>query len=295
MFHPYEYSDNPDQSDDDVNSNSYSEHDQFSDSDEENKIPARKSRKSRGKGENIPRRNTQTPSRHTPKESSCVVVSKHFADNYRRTSERGDLDSFKHLLKKSPIPVLLHYMHYLFYANRCNDENTKILMAFNGKYNIVSRYFLKALSSESRTKTSMESYEKVSKMLSRRIPLEDIGEIHHFTPEFICMEFIQAGNLVSFDKLFSEWELTDGFKLSCDLIAAFFGIKSFFSDESRYVCRQSLFISCICGGNVSTLSKIVKMTNSKWLNDYTMRKTREICIPPTEMLNHLESKYKLTM
>ena len=239
-------------------------------------------------------RQTQTPSRHLViEDSACISVSKQFANGYKKTSENGNPEEFKYLLKKSPVAVLLHYLHYLFYINRSNLQNTRILMVLNDRYNVVSRYFLKALKSDTRSETAMKSLSKVSNMVSSKVNFKQIDDINHFTPEFLAMVTIQSGDLKSYDKIVSEWELSSSFKRSCDLIAAFFGIKSFFSDESRYENRQNLVISCICGGSVNTLSKIIRVTDSKWLSDFTLRKTREICIPHVGMLEYLGEKYNL--
>lgn len=225
--------------------------------------------------------------------SKVTETKKHFELALRKTSARGDRDAFKYVLKKTPVPVVLHYMHLLFYLNRQNDDNVRILTTYNDKFNIVSRYFIKAMQSESRAERAMSSVKTASKELLKRTPVKDVSDINHFTPEFILMKMIEAGNIVSFDQVLSEWEVHDGFKSSCDLVAAFFGIRKFFSDPTRFKLRQNLVISCICGGSVETLVKIVG-SDTMYLSDFTMRKTREMCTPSRKMLEYLRVTYGLT-
>lgn len=227
--------------------------------------------------------------------SAYLSVNKRFQEAFKDTSSGGDAEAFKYLLKKTPIPVVLHHLHFLFSINRDHPTNTALLMAYNDKFNIVSRYFLKAMKTKERASLASESLSEVTKKISKRVDLKEIDNLLHFTPEFILMTTIQSGNMVSHDQIASEWELMEGFKRSCDLIAAFFGVSKYFSDPSRFVSRQALFIACICGGSVDTLKKIVKSTDASWLSDYTMRKTREMCTPPEAMLEFLREEYSLKM
>lgn len=234
----------------------------------------------------------------SPNPSSSTLymeVHNYFKDSFKSTSSKGDSDAFKYLLRKAPVSVVLDHLHFLFYVNRDNSTNTRILLAYNDKFNVVSRYFLKAMKTEGRASSAMMSMEDLSKKISRKTPLATIDNLLHFTPEFILLKTIQAGDMKSYDQIVSEWELEEGFKRSCDLIAAFFGVRSFFSDSSRYIYRQALIISCICGGSVETLSKVVKDTDTKWLSDFTMRKTREMCTPPDAMLFFLQDSYGLNL
>ena len=233
-----------------------------------------------------------TRSTSTSTSNSYSGVVRHFQEAFKATS---DPDAFKYLLRKAPVPVVLHHLHFLFYVNRDNSTNTRILSSYNDKFNVVSRYFLKAMKTESRATSAMKSKDDVSKRISRKTPLVQINNLLHFTPEFILLKTIQAGDMESHDQIVSEWELVDGFRPCLDLIAAFFGVRTFFSDTSRYTNRQALIISCICGGSVETLSKIVKDTDTKWLSDFTMRKTREMCTPPDVMLKFLQDSYGLKM
>ena len=232
----------------------------------------------------------------TPRtKSAYLAVNKHFQNAFKTTSATGDSDAFKYLLKKTPVPAVLHQLHFLFDINRGNNANTRLLVAYNDKFNIVSRYFLKAMLKDDRASLAMSSMAEVTKKILKKTSLNEIDNLLHFTPEFILMTTIQSGDMKSYDKIVSEWEVMDGFKRSCDLIAAFFGVRNFFSDSSRFVSRQALMISCICGGSIETLTKIVKNTDTKWLSDFTMRKSREMCTPPEAMLGFLEETYGLKM
>ena len=244
----------------------------------EEKKPKPSYRKSKSKPESKPKQ-------------AYLEVNRHFEAAFESSSH--DPEAFKYLLRKAPVPVVLHHLHSLFYVNRDNSTNTRILLAYNDKFNVVSRYFLKAMKTKGRGSSAMKSLEDVSKQISRKMKLKTIDNLLHFTPEFILFKTIQAGNMESHDQIVSEWELVDGFRRSCDLIAAFFGVRVFFSDASRYINRQALVIACISGGSVDTLSKITKDTDKKWLSDFTMRKTREMCTPPRVMLDFLEEMYDL--
>ena len=234
--------------------------------------------------------------RSTRRSTPCSdEVVRHFQEAFKATSTQGDSDAFKYLLRKAPVPVVLHHLHFLFYVNRDNSTNTRILNSYNDRFNVVSRYFLKAMKTESRAASAMKSIDEVSRRISRKTPLVQIENLLRFTPEFILLKTIQAGDMKSHDQIVSEWELVDGFRPCRDLIAAFFGVRTFFSDTSRYTNRQAVIISCICGGSVETLSKIVKDTDTKWLTDFTMRKTREMCTPPDVMLKFLQDSFGLKM
>ena len=232
-------------------------------------------------------------SKSKPKSKPYLEVIRRFEEAIE--SSAHDPEAFKYLLRKAPVAVVLDHLHSLFFVNRKNSTNTEILSVYNDKFNVVSRYFLKAMKTVGRGSSAMRSLEAVSDQISRKKNLKSIDNLLHFTPEFILLKTIQAGNLESYDQIVSEWELVDGFRRSCDVIAAFYGVRVFFSDASRYIDRQALIISCICGGSVDTLSKIVKDTDTKWLSDYTMRKTRERCTPPRVMLDFLQDSYGLTM
>jgi len=78
-----------------------------------------------------------------------------------------------------------------------------------------------------------------------------------------------------------------------DLIAAFFGIKKFFSDSSKYTDRRELLISAICGGSIKLVARIMRKTDSKYMTEYTLRKVRAVCIPNKEMTDFIERRYGL--
>jgi len=227
-------------------------------------------------------------------DNSCVKMSIQFVSVIRNTIEKEDVHALRDTLKKTPIAVVLHYLHYLFHLVRKNSEFTEVMVEYNKKYNVVSRYFLKSLRSDERTVEVMESLKRVTEQITNRVPLDEIEGLLRFTPEMICMCTIQSGNMVSHDKITSEWELSRGFMKSRDLIAAFFGIKKYFSDPTRYSDRRDLIISCICGGSIKTLARIVRKTKTEYLTEYTIRKTRAICIPNAEMVKFLHEKYELS-
>ena len=241
-----------------------------------------------------PKKYPETDVESDGEDNACVKMSMHFVSTLQKTIRDEDVHALRDTLKKTPIAVVLHYLHYLFHLVRGMPEFHKVMLEYNKKYNVVSRYFLKALRSEERTEDVMNSLTRVTTDITNRVNLNEIDGLLRLTPEFITMVTIQSGNLVSHDKIMSEWELSPGFMKVRDLIAAFFGIKRYFSDPSRYSDRRDLIISCICGGSVKTLSRVMRKTKSEYLTDYTVRKTRAICIPNTEMVKYLHEKYELT-
>ena len=241
-----------------------------------------------------PKKYPETDVESDGEDNACVKMSMHFVSTLQKTIRDEDVHALRDTLKKTPIAVVLHYLHYLFHLVRGMPEFHKVMLEYNKKYNVVSRYFLKALRSEERTEDVMNSLTRVTNDITNRVNLNEIDGLLRLTPEFITMVTIQSGNLVSHDKIMSEWELSPGFMKVRDLIAAFFGIKRYFSDPSRYSDRRDLIISCICGGSVKTLSRVMRKTKSEYLTDYTVRKTRAICIPNTEMVKYLHEKYELT-
>jgi len=243
---------------------------------------------------NEPKKYPETDVESDGEDNSCVKMSIHFISIIRNTIEKEDVYALRDTLKKTPIAVVLHYLHYLFHLVRGKKDFTEVMVEYNKKYNIVSRYFLKSLRSEERTVEVMDSLQRVTTEITSKTPLDEIDGLLRFTPEMICMCTIQSGNMASHDKITSEWELARGFVKVSDLIAAFFGVKKYFSDPTRYSDRRDLIISCICGGSVKTLARVVRKTKTEFLTDYTLRKTRAICIPNDEMVKFLKEKYELS-
>ena len=226
-------------------------------------------------------------------DNACVKMSTHFIEILQKTIHDGDEEVFFDTLKKTPLAVNLHYMHFLFYTARENKEITRILLKYNAKYNIVSKYFLKAIRKEKTTEDAMSMLVDVTTEISERVPLDEIKNIRYFSPEFIVMVTIESGNMPVYKRIVEEWELHDEFEQNLDLIAAFFGIKKFFSDPSNYNDRRELLISSICGGSTKLVARIMRKTDSKYTTEYTFRKVRAICIPNKEMIEFLDRRYGL--
>ena len=226
-------------------------------------------------------------------DNACVKMSTHFIEILQNTIHDGDEDVFFDTLKKTPLAVNLHYMHFLFYTARENKEITRILLKYNAKYNIVSKYFLKAIRKEKTTEDAMSMLVDVTNEISERVPLDEIKNIRYFNPEFIVMVTIESGNMEVYKRIVEEWELHDEFEQNLDLIASFFGIKKFFSDPSNYNDRRELLVSSICGGSTKLVARIMRKTDSKYMTEYTLRKVRAICIPNKEMIEFLDRRYGL--
>ena len=227
------------------------------------------------------------------KDNSCVKMSMHFITVLQTTLNTEDPEIFRDTMKKTPLPCVLHYLHYLLYLTRDLPEFYEIVLMYNNKYNIASKYFMKALGDTDRTAKVMESLQTVTTSITNRVELNDIDDLLRFTPEFIVMITIQSGNMASHDKMVSDWEVNTKFLKARDLIAAFFGIKKFFSDPDNYVDRRDLIISAICGGSTKVLSRIARKTETEYITEYTLRKTRSLCIPCPEMVEFLNSRYGL--
>ena len=214
----------------------------------------------------------QTDVESDGEDNACVKMSTHFIEILQKTIHDGDEEVFFDTLKKTPLAVNLHYMHFLFYTARENKEITKILLKYNAKYNIVSKYFLKAIRKEKTTEDAMSMLVDVTSEISERVPLDEIKNIRYFNPEFIVMVTIESGNMTVYKRIVEEWELHDDFEQNLDLIASFFGIKKFFSDPSNYNDRRELLVSSICGGSTKLVARIMRKTDSKYMTEYTLRK-----------------------
>ena len=236
---------------------------------------------------------TQTDVESDGQDNACVKMSTHFIDVLQKTIRDGDEDVFMDTLKKTPLAVNLHYLHFLFYAAREDKEITSILLKYNKKYNVVSKYFLKSLRKEESTKNAMDMLVEVTSSIINKVPLDEIKNIRYFNPEFIVMVTIESGNIQVYEHIVEEWELQEDFEENLDLIAAFFGIKKFFSDSSKYTDRRELLISAICGGSIKLLARIMRKTDSKYMTEYTLRKVRAVCIPNKEMTDFIERRYGL--
>lgn len=236
---------------------------------------------------------TQTDVESDGQDNACVKMSTHFIDVLQKTIRDGDEDVFMDTLKKTPLAVNLHYLHFLFYAAREDKEITSILLKYNKKYNVVSKYFLKSLRKEESTKNAMDMLVEVTSSIINKVPLDEIKNIRCFNPEFIVMVTIESGNIQVYEHIVEEWELQEDFEENLDLIAAFFGIKKFFSDSSKYTDRRELLISAICGGSIKLVARIMRKTDSKYMTEYTLRKVRAVCIPNKEMTDFIERRYGL--
>ena len=236
---------------------------------------------------------TQTDVESDGQDNACVKMSTHFIDVLQKTILDGDEDVFMDTLNKTPLAVNLHYLHFLFYAAREDKEITSILLKYNKKYNVVSKYFLKSLRKEESTKNAMDMLVEVTSSIINKVPLDEIKNIRCFNPEFIVMVTIESGNIQVYEHIVEEWELQEDFEENLDLIAAFFGIKKFFSDSSKYTDRRELLISAICGGSIKLVARIMRKTDSKYMTEYTLRKVRAVCIPNKEMTDFIERRYGL--
>ena len=225
----------------------------------------------------------------------CVDASMRFIRVIRNVIDNEDTHDLSETLSKTPLPVLLHYIHYLFYILRNKPDMTKVLSKYNYKYNIVSKYFTKAIRSEDKAVKAMQMLINVTEEMIKDDPPSHITNLKKFTPEFQMMVYTQNGYIDRMDAVFSEWEVSDNFVDSIPQIAAFFGIDKYFSSKDDIPERRDIIVSAICGGSIKTLSKIVEKTSSKYLTDYTLMKSRSVVFPGMEMLKHLLDNYDLEL
>ena len=225
----------------------------------------------------------------------CVDSSMRFIRVIRNVIDNEDTHDLSETLSKTPLPVLLHYIHYLFYILRNKPDMTKVIAKYNYKYNIVSKYFTKAIKSEDKAVKAMKMLINVTEEMIKDDPPSHITNLKKFTPEFQMMVYIQNGYIDRMDSVFSEWEVSDNFIDSIPQIAAFFGIDKYFSSKDDIPERRDIFVSAICGGSIKTLSKIVEKTSTRYLTDYTLMKSRSVVFPGMEMLKHLLDKYELEL
>ena len=108
----------------------------------------------------------QTDVESNGEDNACVKMSTHFIEILQKTIHDGDEEVFFDTLRKTPLAVNLHYMHFLFYTARENKEITKLLLKYNEKYNIVSKYFLKAIRKEKTTEDAMSMLVDVTTEIS---------------------------------------------------------------------------------------------------------------------------------
>lgn len=262
------------------------------------KKPVKTSVQEERSSKEVEERTLQPPAQSTP----SVSPGQYIFGVISNVIDSGDKKSFKGILTRTPLPVVLHYLHHI--AHRAistgNKEMEKVILSMNKKYNIVSDVYIDAFrKGDSRMiNMVMDYFSKTVEAFknTRDINADDL--LKHFTPEFISMNIIQSGNIELYDSVMSGFKrddlvITRGYHSAKPLIAAYFGIKKFFSNQKRYTFNREIFVLAICGGDTETLDYIVKKTKGKTVTDDIALEARS-CHPITpEMSDHLVNDYEI--
>jgi len=213
-----------------------------------------------------------------------------------------DHKAFKGILSRTPLPIVLHYFHHI--AQRAlstrNEEMTKVILSTNKKYNIISDVYIDAFRKGDMSMITMvmDYFTKTVEAFKTAKKINSDDLLKHFTPEFIVMNLIQSRNVTSYDSVMSEFKKEDigisrGFHSAKPLIAAYFGVKSFFSNQKRYTFNREIIVFAICGGSTETLDYILKKTKSKGVTDDIFLEARSCHKISPEMINHLRDVYEM--
>lgn len=214
--------------------------------------------------------------------------------------ETNDNKSFKGILSRTPLPIVLHYFHHIAQKalSMKNDGMEKVIVSTNKKYNIISDVYIDAFRKGDKNMIGMVmdyfSQTVTAFKTAHEVNTEEL--LKHFTPEFIAMNIIQSGNIDSYDSVISQFKKNDvvfsrGFHSVKPLIASYFGIKSFFSNKKRYTFNREIVVLAICGGDTETLDYIVKKSKSKGVTDDVVLEARSCHPISPDMALHLRSVY----
>ena len=186
--------------------------------------------------------------------------------------KRDNMFGFVKILTESPLATVLENLHYLFVAASNNEAMIDKLHSINSDFNIVSRKFIKAVLTLEDCRHKYTESEEVAEGIQNNKPLKKIKGIANYTPEFIIMKTIQAGDLVACNMMLKKWEVVPMFAASKHLIAAFYGWEDFFSKTERYVKSQDLVVHALAGGYKTTLQRACGGSGSKWILPETLEK-----------------------
>lgn len=211
--------------------------------------------------------------------------------------------NFQRILSRTPIPIALVYLHQI--AQKAiatgNREIYKVVIDTNKKYNIVSDLYIDAMSKGDR-KSISNAMDYLGKTVNafRTGAHFNIDELlKFFTPEFIAMNLIQAGNIEAYDKVMTEFKneeirISRGFHVAKPLLAAYFGVPGFFSNQKRYTFNRDIVVLSICGGSVETLDYVIKKTKMGKISHDIVLEARSCQPIPAHMMKHLVEKYNVS-
>ncbi|CAM9091970.1 unnamed protein product [Ectocarpus sp. 12 AP-2014] len=211
--------------------------------------------------------------------------------------------NFQRILSRTPIPIALVYLHQI--AQKAiatgNREIYKVVIDTNKKYNIVSDLYIDTLAKGERNSISnaMDYLGKTVNAFKTGAPFNIDELLKFFTPEFIAMNLIQAGNIEAYDKVMTEFKneeirISRGFHVAKPLLAAYFGVPGFFSNQKRYTFNRDIIVLAICGGSVETLDYVIKKTKMGKISHDIVLEARSCQPIPGHMMKHLIEKYNVS-
>ena len=221
-------------------------------------------------------------------ENMTTGLIQQYRDKIKRFVRRDNMFGFVKILTESPLATVLENLHYLFVAASNNEEMLEKLNSINRDFNIVSRKFVKAVQTLEDSRHKYHESEEVAEKIQNNTPLKQIDNISSYTPEFIIMKTIQAGDLVACNMMLKKWEVAPMFAGSKHLIAAFYGWEDFFSKTEKFTKTQDLVVHALAGGYKRTLPLVCGGSGSKWILAETLQKAGLVCPVKSDMKARFE-------
>ena len=211
--------------------------------------------------------------------------------------------NFQRILSRTPLPVALTHLHQIAQKafSTGNRDIQKVVIETNKKYNIISSTYVDALAGGNGKITSdaMTYLMKTIQAFTAGAEINTQELLKYFTPEFIAMNLIQAGNIEAYDRVMAEFKeeglrISRGFHVAKPLLAAYFGVSGFFSNQKRYTFNRDILVLAICGGNTETVDYVVKKTKQGKISRDVVLEARSCQPIPANMMKHLIEKYNVS-
>jgi chemotaxis protein histidine kinase CheA len=235
--------------------------------------------------------------------SSAVSPAEYMYNVIADVLKTNNKKNFQRILARTPLPIALTYLHQI--AQKAfatgNKEIHKVVIDTNNKYNIISDLYIDALASGNSKSVSnaMTYLDKTLQAFAAgaQVNIEEL--LKFFTPEFIAMNLIRAGNIEAYDKIMAEFKneeirISRGFHVAKPLLAAYFGVPAFFSNQKRYTFNRDIIVLAICGGNTETVDYVVKKTKMGKISHDIVLEARSCQPIPAHMMKHLVDKYNVS-
>ena len=214
-------------------------------------------------------------------------ITTELVEEYRRKARRyirtDNMFGFVKVLSESPLATVLQNLHYIFVMAANNDEMIQELTRVNKDFNIVSKKFIRAVRESENCRHKFVESEKVSELIQNNTPLRLIPGISEYTPEFIIMNTIQSGDLVTCNLMLQKWEVAPMFAASKPLIAAFYGWEDFFGKTEKVKKTQDLIVHALCGGYKRVFRSVCSGSGAKWIIPETLEKACLVCPVRSDM------------